>query len=231
MLLECEFMAKQNPLSKKLVIYTLVVIGLIVLLVVVSQVTKESGHITFEEPVNPEGQPVLGDSKAPVTIVEFGDYLCPSCKAWHQTVFPLLKERYIDTGIARLIFVNTPFHGEGSILAALAGEAVWTQNEEAFWTFHEALFQRQPEGEHDPSWMTEELLMELAEANQPEIDVQQLKADLEARTYMDKVVIDKNLVNAYQIKYTPSIMINETLLEDPFDVDEIFSMIEKEKGE
>lgn len=224
-------MAKQNALGKKLVLYTLVVVALILLLVVVTQMGKGDGHVTFDEPVNPEGQPVLGDPQAPITIVEFGDYLCPSCKTWHQTVFPLLKEQYIDPGHARYVFINTLFHGEASLLASLAAEAVLAQNEEAFWTYHDALFQRQPEGEHNTSWLTEELLIELAESNQPAIDVQQLQSDLEARTYMDKIVLDNSLVENYQIKFTPSIMINETLLEDPFDLEAITSILDREKGE
>jgi protein-disulfide isomerase len=47
---------------------------------------------------------VLGDEKAPVTIVEYASLTCPHCKHFETTTFPELKKRYIDTGKVRYIF-------------------------------------------------------------------------------------------------------------------------------
>ncbi|WP_420831212.1 thioredoxin domain-containing protein [Paenibacillus lignilyticus] len=33
-----------------------------------------------------------------MSIVEFGDFKCPSCKAWGEQLYPKLKEAYIDRG-------------------------------------------------------------------------------------------------------------------------------------
>jgi protein-disulfide isomerase len=52
----------------------------------------------------------LGKDDAPVTIVEYADLSCPHCAAFHANVLPLLKERYIDTGKARLLFREFPLN-------------------------------------------------------------------------------------------------------------------------
>ena len=41
---------------------------------------------------------VLGKEDAPVTLVEYASMTCGHCAAFHNKVFPVLKEKYIDTG-------------------------------------------------------------------------------------------------------------------------------------
>jgi protein-disulfide isomerase len=56
----------------------------------------------------PLGDMVLGDDKAPVTIIEYASMTCPHCAAFHATTYPELKKRFIDTGKARFIFREFP---------------------------------------------------------------------------------------------------------------------------
>jgi protein-disulfide isomerase len=51
----------------------------------------------------------LGKEDAPVTIVEYASMTCGHCAHFHETTFPALKEKYIDTGKARLILREFPF--------------------------------------------------------------------------------------------------------------------------
>lgn len=52
---------------------------------------------------------VLGEADAPVTIVEYASMTCPHCATFHSNTLPAIKERYIDTGRARLVFREFPF--------------------------------------------------------------------------------------------------------------------------
>ena len=57
----------------------------------------------------PLGPIAEGNPDAPVTIVEYASLTCPHCAAFHVETYPQIKEKYIDSGQARLIFREFPF--------------------------------------------------------------------------------------------------------------------------
>jgi protein-disulfide isomerase len=57
----------------------------------------------------PLGDQVLGDEKAPVTVIEYASMTCPHCAHFALTTFPELKEKYIDTGKVKYILREFPF--------------------------------------------------------------------------------------------------------------------------
>ncbi|MFC4306633.1 DsbA family protein [Cohnella boryungensis] len=222
---------KKNP-GKALVLYTAVILILLIALFILNRAGTENKQDLTRVAEQPSivNQPVIGKEDAKVTLIEFGDYKCPSCKKWSQEYYPLLKTQYIDTGKVKLVFINTLFHGNESELGALAGEAIYSQNKDSFWAFNEAMFNAQPAVNHDNLWITEEKILELAEAITPRIDVQKLKEDLSNRETLPQVEIDNSLVTNYSITQTPTIMINGIKIANPFDMESIKSVIDKELG-
>lgn len=86
------------------------------------------------------GNPILGDLKAPVTLVEFTDYQCPFCRKFYLAAYKELKKEYIDTGKLRFVLRDLPlgFHPyakPAAISAHCAGE------QDKFWQMHDALFE------------------------------------------------------------------------------------------
>ncbi|MFS0724291.1 thioredoxin domain-containing protein [Paenibacillus sp. 1P07SE] len=132
---------KKNS-SRMLVIYTLVAVILLGGIFALNQAgnTNEPDEQRLAEAPSVEGQPIAGGQSASVSIVEFGDYKCPSCKIWGEQVWPQLKQDYVDTGIASFAYINTMFHGEESVLAAQASEVIYAHHPEQFWDFHKAMF-------------------------------------------------------------------------------------------
>ncbi len=63
---------------------------------------------------------VYGKADAPVTIVEYASMTCGHCAAFHNTVLPKLKEKYIDTGKARLVFREFPLDNIAAAVSMLA---------------------------------------------------------------------------------------------------------------
>ena len=51
---------------------------------------------------------VLGKADAPVTIVEYASMTCGHCAQFHNATYPVLKEKYIDTGKVKLILREFP---------------------------------------------------------------------------------------------------------------------------
>ncbi|OME75956.1 dihydroneopterin aldolase [Paenibacillus sp. FSL A5-0031] len=223
-------MNKKSKKSRSLVLYTLVVIVLFVALFAINQATNKKDNVnqTTAEAPSTASQPVMGKEDAKVSIVEFGDYKCPSCKAWGEQVWPLLKKDYIDSGKAKFSYTNVLFHGEESKLGALAGEAIFKSNPEDFWTFHKALFDAQPEVNHDGLWITEEKLLEVAKTSVPTMDLEQFQQSLKSNEVQGSLDLDQELVKQFNIKQTPTIMINNIVIANPFDYAAITAAIEQE---
>lgn len=220
--------------NKLLVILTLVVAIVVVSWVVISNSNNVSEDLAREFDIAPaiEGQPHLGDPEAPVTVIEFGDYKCPSCKSWDETVFPQLKEEYIDSGVVKFVHINTPFHGEESLLAAQASESVWHNSPDAFWEFHKEIYQNQPETQqHDELWVTEERLLEIASVVESTIDLERLEEDIQSSAFNEEVATDINLIDEYEVAQTPTIMVNNYQMNNPFDYISLVELVETENNQ
>ncbi|WP_262173173.1 DsbA family protein [Saccharococcus sp. Marseille-Q5394] len=218
---------KKNKSSnmKFAVIMTLLVVVLLAAIVVLSN--KQETSTTEIQHIDITGQPSFGEEDAPVTVVEFGDFKCPSCKAWGERVYPALVKDYIETGKVKFSFINVLFHGKESTLASIAAESVFERNPGVYWDFHQALFDAQPVENHDASWVTPERILEIA-SGFPEIDQTLLKEDMEQQATMENVKIDEELVREAGVSMTPTIVINGKVMENPFDYEAIKATIEQE---
>jgi protein-disulfide isomerase len=165
-----------------------------------------------------------------VKIVEFGDYKCPGCKAWSQYVYPEVKKRWIDKGVASLTFIHTNFHGEESRFGSTAAEALWEMNPDAFWPYMKTIYDRQPgEASHNTVWITEEVVTELARKVAPDLNVDQWRTLRASDKIRARVQTDDELVRTFQVQKTPTIIINGTVLEDPFDLEMMQTLIDQYK--
>ena len=88
--------------------------------------------------VSLKGAPALGKADAPVTMVEFTDYECPFCRAFHNASFEAIKRKYIDTGKVRYVSRDypLPFHPR-ALPAAKVARCAGEQGK--FWEMRHAL--------------------------------------------------------------------------------------------
>ena len=105
------------------------------------------------------GSPALGPESAPITIVEFGDYQCEACYAWFHNTRDTLIDNYIETGKAKLIFVDLPFLGRDSPKAAQASYCAEDQGQ--YWEYHTMLYTFQ-DGHPDSGWADRDRLNSFA---------------------------------------------------------------------
>ncbi len=66
----------------------------------------------------------LGSAAAPVTIIEYASMTCSHCAAFHETTWPALKAKYVDTGKVKFIlreFPLDPLAAAAFMLARCAG--------------------------------------------------------------------------------------------------------------
>jgi protein-disulfide isomerase len=87
----------------------------------------------------PLGDVVVGKADAPVTIIEYASMTCSHCAAFHNTTYPALKAKYIDSGKVRYIlreFPLDPLAAGAFMLARCAGG-------DKYYPMVELLFQKQ----------------------------------------------------------------------------------------
>ena len=90
-----------------------------------------------------DDDPQLGKADAKVTIIEFGDYQCPLCRAFWRETLPRIKKEYVDTGRVRIVFRDFPIqdvHPEATVTAMAAQCA---EDQGRFWEFHDKVFREQ----------------------------------------------------------------------------------------
>jgi protein-disulfide isomerase len=76
-----------------------------------------AGDAAKELAVQPSDR-ILGKPDAPITIIEYASLTCPHCAHFDVTVLPKLKEKWIDTGKAKLILRDYPLD-EPALRAAM----------------------------------------------------------------------------------------------------------------
>ena len=79
----------------------------------------------------------LGAENAPITIVEYGDFNCPTCKTWQlQDIKDQILAEY--AGKVQFVWRDFPVITAQSPKAAEAG---WCANDQGkFWTYHDLLY-------------------------------------------------------------------------------------------
>jgi len=104
------------------------------------------------------GSPILGSETAPITIIEFGDYQCEFCYLWFHNTRADIIDNYIETGKAKLVFVDLPFLGRDSITAAQA--TYCAEDQGRYWDYHNILYNFQEE--IDNGWASKDRLVAFA---------------------------------------------------------------------
>ena len=95
--------------------------------------------IDLAVPVDPGRDHVRGPEKAPVTLVEYGDFECPYC----GQAEPVVRELLADYGDLRYVWRHLPLSDvhPNALLAANAAEAAARQGK--FWEMHDQLLGHQ----------------------------------------------------------------------------------------
>jgi protein-disulfide isomerase len=148
----------------------------------------------------PLGDRTLGKDDAPVTIVEYASMTCPHCAHFHETTYPELKKRYIETGKVRFIFREFPLDP----LAAGASMLARCADKDKFYPMIETLFQQQTK------WAVEKPIPQLmAIAKQAGISEQTFNACLSDQKMLEAMQAEqKRATDKFGVNSTPTLFIN-----------------------
>jgi protein-disulfide isomerase len=89
----------------------------------------------------PQENMVLGDPKAKVELIEYGDLQCPVCKAYSEEVLPQVIGNQVEQGLAKIVFRNFTIIGRQSAPAGAAALAAGAQGRG--WNYLELFYRNQ----------------------------------------------------------------------------------------
>ena len=142
----------------------------------------------------------IATSSAKVTVVEFGDYQCPSCGA----AFPILQQMLRDyNGKINFVFRNFPLSiHQNAQAAAEAAEAAGAQGK--YWPMHDMLYDKQNEwgDAANPLPLFDTYAQSLG------LDINKFNDDVTHNKYSDKIAKDQADGNSLGVNATPTIYID-----------------------
>ena len=158
---------------------------------------------------------ILGSASAPVTIIEYGDFECPSCGQAHAAM-KIILDRFGDR--VRLVFRHYPQIGmhPHAELAAEAAEAAGAQGR--FWPFHDVLFGHQ---EH----LKERHLRQYAEQTGP--DLERYDYEMHDHVYLQRVQEHVSGGDLLGIRAMPTFYVNGTLADISFGLKHLEEAVER----
>lgn len=170
--------------------------------------------------------PTIGPADAAVTVVEFLDPECESCRAMHPKVKNILK-RY--DGKVRLVVRYMPLH-PNSMLAATWMEAAGEQGK--YWQMYDKLFERQDEwglkhGSHDASAQPDAKAIFEKYAMEMGLDLDKMIAARNTNRFTEKILRDQTDGRTLGVRRTPTFFVNGRELARMSETD-LIALIEEE---
>lgn len=163
---------------------------------------------------------VAGNKDAKVILVEYSDFQCPACGAYHPLIKQLVEE--MGTGFA-FIYRHFPLQQhKHAKLAAYASEAAGNQGK--FWEMHAMLF------EHQKDWSDADTARDafIGYAESLGLDREQFEKDMDSDVIKDKVGDNYSSGVKLRVAGTPSFFLNGKKMETPRSYEEFKKRIQDE---
>ena len=200
--------AKRNVLRKRLFISGAALALLIVAVLIVlphlnfkpAVALRNVQASTSTNPAPMDAAPALGPKNAPVTIVEYADFGCPSCWFWYKSgILNQLRAKYGDQ--IRFVWRDYPVI---TLLSPDAAEAGQCANEQGkFWEFHDAVYA------HQGAIGASDLQASAAAIG---LNISQFNECVSSHRYRDRVIAEQTEAFTHGYNGAPFFLVNNQLL-------------------
>jgi protein-disulfide isomerase len=146
--------------------------------------------------------PSRGAEKPAVTVVEFSDFQCPSCKYASAYLDPIL-EKYGDR--VRYVRYDLPLMGSHpwAFAAAQAGRAIYKQKPDVFWEYKKQVYSNQ---DKLSAFTFDDFARGFAEDH--DLDMTKYDADVSSAEIRDEILKGVGTAFSNEIRATPTFMVN-----------------------
>jgi protein-disulfide isomerase len=157
---------------------------------------------------------VLGPATAAVTVIEYGDFQCPFCRAAYPAVKVLLEDFADRVCFAFRHYPVVEVHPLAE-RAAESAEAAAAQGK--FWPMHDLLFDNQ---QH----LQDKYLRQYA--FRAGLDLPRYNREMESRVYLPRVREQMNGGTRMGCRGTPTFFVNDVIVDVSFGMENLYKAIE-----
>lgn len=159
--------------------------------------------------VSVDDDPSWGPEDAPVTIIEFSEFLCPYCQRFAVQTLPQIKQAY--EGEVRYVYRDFIVHGEPALKISEATECA--DDQEKFWEYHDKLWESYQANAQQAQAGTDALVTALeGYASDLGLDTAKFNDCLDSDKYASEVQKDSQDAQSYGVGGTPSFFVNGQLV-------------------
>ena len=198
--------------------------------------TTESGKLPLEGEIDPQGKifffghfrsasedvptgrlkafepfiahsPVTGGINAPITVIEFSDFECPSCQ--HASGYmPKILGKYGDK--VKYVRYDLPLitMHPWSFAAAIAGRAIYRQKPALFWDYKKEIYENQ---DKLSAFTIDDFTRGFASTH--DLDMKKYDTDVADQTLRDEILKGIGVAFSNDIRATPTYVVNGRLVD------------------
>ncbi len=166
---------------------------------------------------------ILGDPKAPVTVIVYGDYQCPFCGRFFSTTEQSIRENYVKSDKVKIVARNFQFLGAESELAAQASACAKEQDN--FWGYHDEIYKAEiKDGRENNGNLNKDLFVQIAKS--VGLDVNKFTSCYDSGKYADAIKQETQAAAALGVNSTPTIYVNGEMVRGAVPYDQFQTIIE-----
>ena len=169
-----------------------------------------------------EDEFVIGNKDAPITIIEYASMSCSHCASFHNNTLPDIKKEYIDTGKVRMVFRDYPFNYP-ALLGSMMMRCI---TNDLRYDYMNALYKLQNTWVNkDPKISKKELYKIMQSGGMTKDEFNECYSNLDN----ENLILDGVMAaqKDFNIKSTPSFIVNGNLVEGNKNIKEFRQIIDK----
>jgi protein-disulfide isomerase len=170
----------------------------------------------------PQGY-LMGKVDAPVKILEYADFECPSCAGFATITEPDVRKRIIEPGLASITYFDFPLTQHRNTVAA-SNAAACADEQGKFWPMHDRIFAAQDEWNGEATDVPKPFFKRYA--GEIGLDVPKWESCYDARKYQKR--ISANLADGLRrgVGSTPTFIIGDKMYRGNRAYDELKAIVD-----
>ncbi|MEP7000657.1 MAG: thioredoxin domain-containing protein [bacterium] len=184
----------------------------------------KAAPVAFDPNLKAKGY-LLGNASAPVEIIQYADFECPSCGQYATVTEPDVRTRLVNTGKVRIKYLDFPLAMHPNTWdASLAASCANDQGK--FWEMHDLIFANQDRWNGEATKKPRKPLGTIAQGLG--LDMTKYDACMDAETHRAQIQANEAEGERRGISQTPSFVIGGQLYPGALSFDALNKIVEAE---